>query len=198
MADFKTIEVTTDLLIVGGGMSACGAAVEAAYWAKKNGLNVVIVDKAATDRSGAVAMGLSALNLYLGLADEYNSPDDYVAYVRNDMMGITRDDLVFNIARHVDSAVHLFERWGLPIWKDEAGKYVHEGRWQIMINGESYKVIVAEAAKNALKEAGAELYERVFIVDPLMDGAKVAGAVGFSTRENKFYVFKAKAVLAVM
>src|SRR4030042_6762583 len=122
MADFKTIEVTTDLLIVGGGMSACGAAVEAAYWAKKNGLKVVMVDKAATDRSGAVAMGLSALNLYLGLADAHNSPDYYVGYVRNDMMGITREDLVYNIARHVDSSVHLFEQWGLPIWKDENGR----------------------------------------------------------------------------
>src|SRR5512137_2737304 len=31
-----------------------------------------------------------------------------------------------------------------------------------------------------------------------MDGDRVAGAVGFSTREDKFYVFKAKAVLAAM
>ena len=65
-------------------------------------------------------------------------------------MGVARDDLVANIARHVDSSVHLFEKWGLPIWKAEGGGYVHEGRWQLMINGESYKVIVAEAAKNHL------------------------------------------------
>ena len=42
------------------------------------------------------------------------------------------------------------------------------------------------------------IYERVFIVEPLMDGDKIAGAVGFSARENKFYVFKAKAVLVAM
>ena len=124
--------------------------------------------------------------------------EDYVRYVRNDLMGITREDLVYDIARHVDSSVHLFEKWGLPIWMDAEGKYVHEGRWQLMINGESYKVIVAEAAKNALAKHGDEYFERVFITDPLMDGDRVAGAVGFSTRENKFYVFKAKAVLAAM
>ncbi len=195
-SDFETVEVSTDLLIVGGGMSACGAAVEAAYWAKKNGLKVTLVDKAAVDRSGAVAMGLSAINQYVGLKDGENTLEDYVRYVKNDLMGITRDDLVANIARHVDSSVHLFEKWGLPIWKDEEGKYVHEGRWQLMINGESYKVIIAEAAKNAL---GMEnIYERVFIVGPLMDGHKCVGAVGFSVRENKFYVFKAKAVLVAM
>ena len=191
--EFETVEVTTDLLIVGGGMAACGAAVEAAYWAKQNGLKVTLVDKAAVDRSGAVAMGLSAINQYVGLKDGDNTLEDYVRYVKNDLMGITRHDLVANIARHVDSTVHLFEKWGLPIWKDAEGKYVHEGRWQLMINGESYKVIVAEAAKNAL---GLEnIYERVFIVGPLMDGDRCAGAVGFSVREKKFYIFRAKAAM---
>ncbi|MBO8137966.1 MAG: adenylyl-sulfate reductase subunit alpha [Desulfotomaculum sp.] len=194
--NFETVEVSTDILILGGGMAACGAAVEASYWAKKHGLKVTLVDKAAMDRSGAVAMGLSAINQYLGLAKGENTVEDYVHYVKNDLMGIARDDLVYNIARHVDSSVHLFEKWGLPIWKNEEGNYVRGGRWQIMLNGESYKVIVAEAAKNAL---GAEnIYERVYIAEPLMDGDRIAGAIGFSTREEKIYVFKAKAVLAAM
>jgi adenylylsulfate reductase subunit A len=196
MANFETVEVTTDLLIVGGGMAACGAAVEAAHWAKKNGLKVTLVDKAAIDRSGAVAMGLSAINQYVGLKDGQNTMENYVDYVRNDLMGITREDLVYNIARHVDSSVHLFEKWGLPIWKDEKGAYVHEGRWQLMINGESYKVIVAEAAKNAVGMDN--IYERVFIVGPIMDGDRCVGAVGFSVREEKFYIFKAKATLVAM
>ncbi len=199
MPNFETVVVDTDLLILGGGMAACGAAVEAAHWAKKNGLKVTLVDKAAMDRSGAVAMGLSAINQYVGLKDGTNSVKDYVDYVRNDLMGVTREDLVANIARHVDSTVHLFEKWGLPIWKDAEGKYVHEGRWQLMINGESYKVVVSEAAKNALlKDGTGQVFERVFIVGPLMDGDRCAGAVGFSVRENKVYIFKAKATLAAM
>lgn len=194
--NFETVEVTTDLLILGGGMSACGAAVEASHWAKQHGLKVTLVDKASMDRSGAVAMGLSAINQYIGIAKGDNTPEQYVEYVKNDLMGIARDDLVYNIARHVDSTVHLFEKWGLPIWKDKEGNYVHEGRWQIMIHGESYKVIVAEAAKNALGMDN--IYERVFIIEPLLDGDRIAGAVGFSVREEKFYVFKAKAVLTCM
>jgi adenylylsulfate reductase subunit A len=198
MAEFETVTVETDLLICGGGMAACGAAVEASYWAKKHGLKVTLVDKAAMDRSGAVAMGLSAINMYVDLNSGNNTLKDYVDYVRNDLMGITREDLVASIARHVDSTVHLFEKWGLPIWKDKEGNYVHEGRWQLMINGESYKIIVAEAAKNALKEANGEYYERVFITHPLIENGKCVGAIGFSVRENKVYVFKAKATLVAM
>ena len=193
--NWETVEVTTDLLILGGGMSACGTAVEAAHWAKKHNIKVTLVDKAAMDRSGAVAMGLSAINQYVGLMEKDNTVEEYVNYVKQDLMGIARDDLVASIARHVDSSVHLFEKWGLPIWKADDGSYVHEGRWQLMINGESYKVIVAEAAKNALNDVGAEILERVFIVAPLVDGDKISGAIGFSVREEKFYVFKAKAIM---
>jgi len=198
----QIIEHETDILIVGGGMAACGAAYEARRWAG-NDVKITLVDKAAMDRSGAVAMGLSAINTYLG----QNTPEDYCRYVSADLMGITRDDLVFDVGRHVDDSVHLFEEWGLPIWKDKStegvplkdgGKPVRSGRWQIMINGEGYKTIVAEAAKKAL---GIEnIFERVFIVKFLLDAKQpnqVAGAVGFSVREHKLYVFKAKAILDV-
>ena len=194
--NFETVEVTTDFLIIGGGMAACGAAVEAAYWGKKHGVKVTLVDKASMVRSGAVGMGLSAINQYIGVSKGKNTVEDYIKYVKYDLMGVARDDLVANIARHVDGTVHLFDKWGLPFWKDENGEYINEGRWQLMINGESYKVIVAEAAKNALGMDN--IYERVFVIEPLLDGDKIAGAVGFSVRENKFYVFKAKAVLAAM
>jgi len=197
---FETVIVETDLLILGGGMAACGAAYEASFWAKKHGQRVTLVDKAAMERSGAVAMGLSAINLYLGLKNGKNTVEDYVQYVKNDLMGIARADLVANIARHVDSSVHLFEKWGLPVWKDREGNYVKEGRWQIMIHGESYKNIVSEAAKNALKELGeaGSYYERIFISEPVVFEDRCVGAAGFSVRENKFYLFKAKAVLDTM
>jgi adenylylsulfate reductase subunit A len=216
----EVTEVECDLLIMGGGMAGCGAAVEGCAWANPKKLKVVLVDKAATDRSGAVAMGLSAINTYVG----ENKCADYVKYVRNDLMGIIREDLVFDLGRHVDDSVHLFEEWGLPIWKKgddgfsmdghqaraagkkalkDGGPPVRTGKWQIMINGESYKVIVSEAAKKALETNRAATgmaqnhYERVLITKPLMDanGKNVAGAAGFSVRENKVYVFKAKAIL---
>ena len=100
-------------------------------------------------------------------------------------MGLCRDDLVMDISRHVNGTVHMFEGYGLPIWKDpDEGNYVHEGRWQLMINGESYKAIVAEAGKNAVGMDN--VIERVFVVRLLLDKNdknKVAGAIGFSVRD---------------
>jgi len=196
MAEPRTEVVECDVLIVGGGMAGCGAAYEAAHWAKVKGLRVVLVEKAAIERSGAVAMGLSAINMYLGMKWGENTPEDFVRYVRNETVGLSREDLTFDIARHVDASVHMFEEWGLPFFKTPEGRYVREGKWQVMIHGESYKPLVAEAAKSAVGDGN--LYERVFISHLLLDEndpERIAGAVGFSMRENVVYVFKAKAVI---
>lgn len=207
MKEFATQVVETDVLILGGGMSGCGAAVEAAYWAKPLGLSVTLVDKAAIDRSGPVAMGLSAINTYMGLDGKVTQnpqkPENFVEYVTNDQMGLMRQDLVYDVARHVDSSVKHFDKWGLPIWKDEAGNYVKSGQWQVMIAGESYKILVAEAAKSAMGSLGdkGQILERVMITHLLKDekeANRIAGAVGFSVREEKYYVFKAKVTIALM
>ncbi|MEK6771876.1 MAG: adenylyl-sulfate reductase subunit alpha, partial [Pseudomonadota bacterium] len=213
----EVVQEEVDILMIGGGMACCGAGYEIMRWAdavkaeKGIDLKIKLVDKAAMDRSGAVAQGLSAINTYIGDQD----PADYARMVSNDLMGITRDDLAYDLGRCVDDSVHLFEEWGLPIWKTDekgerhdgskglpalkdGGKPVRSGKWQIMINGESYKWIVAEAAKKAL---GMEnIQERIFIVrliNDKNDPNRVAGAAGFSVRDNTLYIYKFKACLLV-
>ncbi|SMN13262.1 Adenylylsulfate reductase alpha-subunit [Bathymodiolus heckerae thiotrophic gill symbiont] len=201
---YKTIiEDNIDILVVGAGLGGTGAAYEARYWGRDK--KVVIAEKANIDRSGAVAQGLYAINCYMGTRWGENNPEDHVRYARMDLMGMVREDLAFDMARHVDSAVHKFEEWGLPLMKDpkranlpegELGKgaYMREGRWQIMIHGESYKPIVAEAAKvNADKT-----FNRIMVTHLLMDDAqdnRVAGAVGFNVRTGNYHVFKSKTVV---
>ncbi|MCP4114466.1 MAG: adenylyl-sulfate reductase subunit alpha [Desulfobacteraceae bacterium] len=199
-----------DVLIIGGGMAACGTAFEIKKWADDD-TKILLCDKAALERSGAVAQGLSAINTYIG----DNKIEDYVRMVRNDLMGIVREDLIYDLGRHVDDSVHLFEEWGLPVWKKtEDGKNldgkkglklgtlkggatpVRTGKWQIMINGESYKRIVAETAKLALGEEN--IIERCFITEILNDKddpTRVAGAIGFSLRENKVFIINAKVIM---
>jgi adenylylsulfate reductase subunit A len=212
----EVIQEEVDILLIGGGMACCGAAYEVMRWADAAkaemgmDLKIKLVDKAAMDRSGAVAQGLSAINTYIGSEQD---PADYARMVSNDLMGITRDDLAYDLGRNVDDSVHLFEEWGLPIWKTDengerhdgaqglpalkdGGKPVRSGKWQIMINGESYKWIVAEATKKALGMDRIE--ERIFIVklvNDKNDPNRIAGAVGFSTRDHKVVVYKAKAIL---
>ena len=191
---YKTIvEDDIDVLIAGAGMAGTGAAFESRYWGKDK--KIVIAEKANMDRSGAVAQGLYAINTYMGTRFGENNPEDHVRYARMDLMGMVREDLLFDMARHVDSAVHQFEEWGLPLMRDpKTGAYQREGRWQIMIHGESYKPIVAEAAKKSADK----VFNRICVTHLLMDDAKenrVAGAVGFNVRTGDYHVFKSKTVI---
>ena len=186
--------VECDILVIGGGMSGCGAAFEAKFWGPD--LRVVIAEKAVIERSGATGEGLSAINCYMGQRYGWNTPEDFVRYVVNDMMGLAREDLVYDVGRHVDSSVHLLEEWGLPIWKKDNGEYERVGRWQIPIHGESIKPITAEPARKAVGQEN--IYERISITHLLTDAndsGRIAGAIGFGVRENKIWVFKSKAVI---
>jgi len=190
---FKTVFEECDILVVGGGMGGTGAAYEARYWGRD--MRIVVAEKANIDRSGAVAQGLYAINCYMGMQWGENQPEDHVRYARNDLMGMVREDLAYDMARHVDSAVHKFEEWGLPIMRDpKTNHYQREGKWQIMIHGESYKPIVAEAARKSADK----IYNRIMVTHLLMDESKpnrVAGAIGFNVRTGDLHVFKAKAVI---
>jgi adenylylsulfate reductase, subunit A len=191
---YKTIiEDNIDILVAGAGLGGTGAAFEARYWGKDK--KIVIAEKANIDRSGAVAQGLYAINCYMGTRFGENNPEDHVRYARIDLMGMVREDLLFDMARHVDSAVHQFEEWGMPIMRDpKSGSYLREGRWQIMIHGESYKPMVAQAAKKSADK----VFNRVCVTHLLMDETKenrVAGAVGFNVRTGDYHVFKSKAVV---
>ena len=190
---YKTVFEDCDILVVGGGMGGTGAAYEARYWGRD--LKIVVAEKANIDRSGAVAQGLYAINCYMGMRWDENQPEDHVRYARNDLMGMVREDLAYDMARHVDSTVHKFEEWGLPLMRDpENGRYQREGKWQIMIHGESYKPIVAEAARKSADK----IYNRIMVTHLLMDESepnRIGGAVGFNVRTGDFHVFRAKAVI---
>src|SRR5262245_63573464 len=108
------------------------------------------------------------------------------------MIFFFKQKTAYEMARHVDSTVHQFEEWGLPIMRDpKTGRYLREGRWQIMIHGESYKPIVAEAAKKSADK----VFNRICVTHLLMDDSRenrVAGAVGFNVSTGNYHVFKSK------
>ena len=58
-----TIELVTDVLVIGGGTAGCLAAVAAKE--TRPDLRVTIMEKAAIERSGCLAAGMNAINAYL-------------------------------------------------------------------------------------------------------------------------------------
>ena len=166
----------TDLLIIGGGTAGCYAAIIARR--ENPDLKVLVVDKAHIDRSGCLAGGMNAINAYINPGE---TVDSFVEYVREDAMGILREDLVRTQAALFSEVVATVEAMGLPIVKDPDGKYSPRGRWNIKIHGESLKPILARE----VRRSGAEVLDRVVVTDLVTIGGAVHGAVGFSLKSGE-------------
>ncbi|MFP4016250.1 MAG: adenylyl-sulfate reductase subunit alpha, partial [Halanaerobiales bacterium] len=185
--DEVNVEVLkTDLLIIGGGTAGCLAAVKAKQ--KDPDLDVLILEKAHIERSGCLAAGMNAINAYINPGE---TPESFVRYVRADAMGLIREDLVLSMAERLNEVVEEVESWGLPIEKDENGNYAARGRWNIKINGEKLKPIIADKAI----ESGARVLNRVVVTNLIVEDGVIKGAVGFSVRDGVFYVVNAEAVI---
>lgn len=184
--NIETQEYSADLLIIGGGTSGCLAAVEARE--KNPNIKIVIMEKAHIDRSGCLAAGMNAINAYINPKE---SVESFVRYVRADSCGLIREDLVASMAELFEYCVKKVEKWGLPVLSDENGNYLPRGRWNIKINGESLKPIIAKAAK----DSGATILNWTVGTSFITRGKKVIGATGFNIRTGKFVVVKAKTTL---
>lgn len=187
--EIPTQVIETDLLIVGGGNAGCFAAVEAKT--QDPSIRVTIMEKAHISRSGATAAGMDAINTYIR-TDKGETPEGLVRWSRAQVGGgPLREELALSNAQLLNESVELLEEWGLPIVKDEEGNYRLRGRFDISIQGEQLKPIMAEKAM----EAGAKVYNRVVATNLLMDNGRCVGAMGFGVRDGKFYVFRAKATI---
>jgi len=173
----------TDLLIIGGGTAGCLAAIEAKEL--NSNINVTVVEKANIIRSGCLAAGMNAINAYLNPGE---TPESFTKYVRYDACGLLREDLVLSQASEFEYVVKKVESWGLPILKDANGNYQPRGRWNIKINGEKLKPIIA---RKTIK-AGVKVINRAFATNYIIEKGSIKGVYAVSTNESKFYVIKAK------
>ncbi|MDH5674970.1 MAG: adenylyl-sulfate reductase subunit alpha [Myxococcales bacterium] len=183
----ETVEHRCDLLIVGGGAAGCVAAVEARE--RDPDLDVLVMEKAHVYRSGCLAAGISAINAYLHRGE---SPQSFLRYVIRDTHGIVRDDLTLSLAAELNEQVRRVESWGLPIPRDERGQPLRRGRASIKIFGERLKPILGKRAE----ASGAAILNRVNATGLLLDeSGRVVGVCGVGTRDGRFHVIRAGAVL---
>jgi adenylylsulfate reductase subunit A len=146
------------------------------------------LEKAHVYRSGCLAAGISALNAYLHQGE---TPESFLRFVIRDTAGIVRDDLTLTMAAELNEQVRRVESWGLPIPKDERDRPLQRGRGSIKIFGERIKPILGKQAE----ASGATILNRINATGLAIHDGRVVGAYGFSTRDARFHLVRAKAVL---
>ncbi|MCD8099502.1 MAG: FAD-dependent oxidoreductase [Oscillospiraceae bacterium] len=195
--------VTTDVLVIGGGLAGCCAGIAAA----RRGQRVAVCDKAPIKKSGCGGAGMDHWNTVLENPDSPMSAEENVEKGRD--TGMCHRDYIAE--KGAWAALLELEKMGLNIRDDLdefAGAPTRDEK-SGLLKAYDYREMVAvklhggnfikPVLYSALKDAGAETYERVMITSLLTEngeqGKPVAGATGFSLETGEFYVFSAKSVI---
>jgi len=199
----KENEVSTDVLILGGGLAGCHAAINAA----KRGAKAVVVDKGAVIRSGAGGAGIDHWGSACTNPCCKVTPEEMAQIIKGYILGHTN---YIECQESYDALLDV-EKMGVQVrdvddefkgaeFRDEETKlmfaYDYENKHCIRLRGGAN---MKPALYNELKRLGVEIYDRVMATSLLTEGgkqgARVIGATGVNVRTGEFYVFKAKATV---
>lgn len=186
-------DVSTDVLVVGGGMAGLFAAIAA----REKGADVILVDKAYVSKSGGGAYTEAHFAPF--------NPDWGHDFASRKANAYRASEYLMNqdwFKLHLDNSLARFNdtmAWGAQLKHgyDKTGKPVEEDygtHTNVIIVA---RTLLPGARKRAL-ELGVKILDRVMVTDVLKQDGVVAGAVGFDAREGDFYVLKAKATILCM
>ena len=206
----KENEISADVLVIGGGLAGCHAAINAA----KKGARVVVVDKASIIRSGSGGAGIDHWHDACTNPCSKISPEEMME--SGAAQGLTGGEYSSGHTTYITckesyDAVLDVERAGVKIrdvddefagaeFRDEKTKlmfaYDYQNKHCIRLRGGAN---MKPALYNELKRLKVEMCEHVMVTSLLTEGGKqgsrVTGATGVNVRTGEFYVFKSKATV---
>lgn len=182
-----TVQLETDILILGGGAAGCYAAMTVQKQAPD--AKILILEKADIRRSGCLAAGVNALNAYIVPG---KTPEFYVDYAKKDAHGIVREDLLLSMSERLNKVTHHLEELGLVILKDENGNYVTRGNRNIKINGENIKTILADAVRQC---PNVTVLNHVNAIDYIVKDNTIQGVFANGVLEETLYAIRCKACI---
>jgi adenylylsulfate reductase subunit A len=205
--------IKTDILVIGGGLSGCMAAINAS----DHGAKVAIMEKSHTERSGAAGTGNDHFWFY---DPKIHGPrgwtiPDMVRDISTDgeygktKGGLMDQDLLEIVAKGTKEAVDRLESWGVQFhydkvypWNLQYDASEGEKRYRIVPQFQSEwdtlnydgRDIKKRLTEQCLKR-GVEIFNRVAGTGLLTRDGRVVGATGIHMRSGEFHVFEAKAVI---
>lgn len=199
MIQLKVIPVETDVLVIGGGLAGCMAAIKAS---EEEGIRITLVDKSNTIRSGCAASGIDHTWAYIPPVHEkmgYTINDMAEDHCQGTAYGFFRRDLFFLVAGTNFDRVLDLEKWGINFrYKDSKvpGRFrivtqFHSVPTSFNFDGKPLKPILTQE----VKKRGVSIINRVQMTDLITNHGQISGAVGVNMRTGHIYFFKAKVVI---
>lgn len=200
---------SADVLVLGGGLAGCYAAIAAA----RHGKSVILVEKGATRRSGSAGTGFDhwesactnpcskvspkeMAEAYVDEQDHYSNGIGHYIECREGYDRLLDMESFGGKIRDIDDEFKGAE------FRDDETKlmfaYDYTNCYTLRVWGSTFK----PALRNELKRLGVKVYDRVeatALLTAMVDGKKRGiGAMGMNVRTGRFMVFRSKATILTM
>ncbi len=194
----EIVQVDTDVLVIGGGLAGCMAAIKAS----ESGVKVTIAEKANTLSSGCAGTGVDHSWAYIPMIHEkmcWTIEDLIEDHSRLIARGFINKDLLRLVARENYDRMLDLEKFGVKIRYEDSkipGKFRIVQQFHTMpssfnFDGYDLKIKLTREAK----KRGVEIINRVIMVALLLTDGQIAGALGVGTNDARLYSFRTKAVV---
>ncbi len=186
--------ITTGVLVIGGGLAGCMAAIRASELARPE--NVLVVEKGNVQRSGNAATGVDHTWSYM---PEFHGPLGFtLEHLVEDHMArlgpLQDQDVIYTIATTIADRIKSMESWGFPFKTNGSYDFVqkiHRVPTFLHWAGRDQKVLF----NNELSRRKIKVINRVMITDLIKEDGRVTGAIGIGIREPRLFLFRARAVV---
>jgi succinate dehydrogenase/fumarate reductase flavoprotein subunit len=195
-----------DVLVIGGGIAGVWAAISAA----RCGARVVILEKAATERSGAGGAGVDHWQWAADNPASAVSPGELAQALVDNQGGFRNGISTYIQCASAFETLLEMERYGGKIrdtadefagaeFRDEASKllfaYDYSNRFVLRVWGHNFKPLLREECRRL----GVRVFDRVAVTSLLTEGgrpgAAVVGATGVHARSGAFVVVRARSTV---
>lgn len=193
--DIRRRSYETDVLVLGSSAAGCGAAIAA----RREGAEVLLVDKGKLESSGCLGGGNDH---FMAVLDEveHDGIEDLYAYYATPVSGLTREH-VRNFYRAMKPCIGILEEAGVELMHNPDGSYMRSvgfgqpGPWWIHINhGFNVKPFLARYIKNL----GVNVLDHCMVTSLVRDGERIAGCVGFDVLKGDFITVRCKTAVLCM
>jgi len=202
----KENEITCDVLIIGGGVAGCHAAVSAA----QHGAKVVVVDRGHAKRSGAGGAGVDHWHGAVTNPCSKVTPLEYTKACYDSTHGYNSGIARYIICKEGWDTLQECEQMGVQIrdihdefkgaeFRDDATKlmFAYDYANKHIVRVWAYNI--KPALYNEMRRLGVNIFNRTNATSLLTEGGKtgtrVIGATAVNTRTGEYYIFKSKATI---
>jgi succinate dehydrogenase/fumarate reductase flavoprotein subunit len=194
----QVVPIETDVLVIGGGLAGCMAAIKAV----EHGVKVAIAEKANTENSGCAGTGIDHSWAYVPPVHEplgYTFDDLMQDHIQGSSGGLVRKDLLRLVAGSNYDRMLDIEKFGIKMRYADSSlpgnlrivPQFHSVPTSINFDGRYIKLRLTKQAK----KRGVDIYNRVMVTELLTSDGEIAGALGVGVRDGNIYLFRAKAVV---